>query len=288
MTVVRRFLVAPSLARLLRKERGSLRITEGYFTPKGARQSCVHMDALQCFLVLFTTENGSLRENRAPISTAHAESLLDNCMSHLVYDRIHVDVDLAKEFFIDHYTVPGIVDIVNVAFDSPEESNRFQAPSWFDKEVTADVAYTRSSLALQGFPPQQDITIRNAALDELLELVEPKFASSVVEPSAPIEGPISTHHMEADMHPAQSKTFSARVQSAQHATAASPHNESAPQPDPRLSVPKKAQIDDVIESLSQALGASTKAPAILSKDTKPKPTPANQWSVRPRYSPRQH
>ena len=52
MSTVRRFLVAPSLVRLIRKERGGARITEGHFAPQGGRSSYVRVDGQNCQLVL--------------------------------------------------------------------------------------------------------------------------------------------------------------------------------------------------------------------------------------------
>ena len=52
MSTVRRFLVAPSLVRLIRKERGGARITEGHFAPQGGRASYVRVDGQVCQLVL--------------------------------------------------------------------------------------------------------------------------------------------------------------------------------------------------------------------------------------------
>ena len=66
MSQTRRFLVASSLARLIRKERGGSRVTEGYFPNQADRSSYVYLDGEQSSLVLITTQ--------AATSTAPASS----------------------------------------------------------------------------------------------------------------------------------------------------------------------------------------------------------------------
>lgn len=45
----------------------------------------------------------------------------------------------------------GLV-IAEVEFDSPEASDTFEPPAWFDREVTDDGRYSNASLALHGLP----------------------------------------------------------------------------------------------------------------------------------------
>ena len=75
MSTTRRFLVAPALVRLLRKERGSSRITEGHFAPQGGRNSFVRVDGQACQLIL--VNNGV--EERTEVPRAHGDALLDVC-----------------------------------------------------------------------------------------------------------------------------------------------------------------------------------------------------------------
>ena len=78
MTIVRRFLLAPSFARLIRKERGSQRVTEGYFATQTGRNSHVLVENGTCHLVLVTPEEGGApTEERTEVPRAHADALLD-------------------------------------------------------------------------------------------------------------------------------------------------------------------------------------------------------------------
>ena len=76
MSTVRRFLVAPSLVRLIRKERGGARITEGHFAPQGGRASYVRVDGQVCQLVLVNKgADGIPVEERTDVPRAHGDAL---------------------------------------------------------------------------------------------------------------------------------------------------------------------------------------------------------------------
>ena len=76
MAIVRRFLIAPAFARLVRKERGAVRVTEGYFPNQSGRQSHVLVEGSQCHLVLVTPGNGGApTEERTEVPRGHADAL---------------------------------------------------------------------------------------------------------------------------------------------------------------------------------------------------------------------
>ena len=88
MKAVRRFLIAPSLSRLARRERGSARLTEGYFATQSGRNSHVLIEGSQCQLVLVVPgANGVAAEERTDVPRAHADALLDVCAGRAVFDR---------------------------------------------------------------------------------------------------------------------------------------------------------------------------------------------------------
>ncbi|KMO44508.1 hypothetical protein VQ03_03140, partial [Methylobacterium tarhaniae] len=175
MTLVRRFQVAPALVRLIRKERGSSRITEGYFPPQSGRTSFVRVDGGQCHLVLVTSDNGSSSEERTEVPRAHGDALLDVCAGRAAYDRTQVALGNGRDALIDRYVAPGAVDVVSVVFDNPDEANGFPVPPWFGPEVSTDPAYEGRSIALQGVPQPGEIGLSNAALDAVLDLIEPRY-----------------------------------------------------------------------------------------------------------------
>ncbi|MCJ2113409.1 hypothetical protein MKK64_19740 [Methylobacterium sp. E-025] len=301
MSVVRRFLVAPALVRLIRKERGGARITEGYFAPQGGRTSFVRVDGQQCHLVLITKDaEGASAEERTDVPRAHGDALLDVCSGKAAYDRTAVSLG-TKEAVIDRYVSPGSLDLVSVTFDEAGEASAFTAPTWFGRDVTEDAAYDRQALALQGIPSTGEIGLSNAALDAVLDLIEPRFGfgryganTRSGEKPAEKDGVVDALRRIAGTGAPAAAPVAAAVAAAPVVEAPPPAPEPAaaePAPEPAAvhppepeaaaeTPPQDARIDDVIESLSQALGAAIQQPQEPASDD-----PAStfeRWTVRPR------
>ncbi|MEH3117943.1 MAG: hypothetical protein PGN25_10220 [Methylorubrum populi] len=348
MSVVRRFLVAPSLVRLLRKERGGARVTEGYFAPQAGRTSFVRVQGANCFLVLMTGGEGAMAEERTEVPRAHGEALLDVCAGRAIYERTTVSLGGAGEALVDRYVRPSGLDIVSLVFPDTGAAQGFTPPVWFGAEVTADNAYDGQAIALTGIPSPGDIPLGNAALDAVLDLIEPRFGSarppfSPPKPSAPPrEAGIPPRPAEAPKPaPVPEALLAAAVAEPAAAPEAKPEEqaqseeplpaETAPEPaseapkdeEPRVEEPKAegaaapeapalepeappveaarpeepeapkppsaeseklppdARIDDVIESLSKALGAAIRNPQEPSRDEEVAEA-FERWQVRPR------
>ena len=187
MTIIRRFLLAPSFARLVRKERGSVRMTEGYFPTQSGRNSHVLVEAGQCHLVLVTPEDGAVGEERTEVPRAHADALLDVCAGKTVYERTRVAIGGGREALVDRITHPGALDLVSVEFDDRDAAATFLSPPWFGPETTADAAFDRRAIALGGLPAAGELALSNAALEALLDMLEDRFgrSRSISAPSAP-------------------------------------------------------------------------------------------------------
>jgi CYTH domain-containing protein len=272
MTIIRRFLLAPSFARLVRKERGSARVTEGYFATQSGRNSHVLVESGQCHLVLVTPEDGATAsEERTEVPRAHADALLDVCAGKTVYERTRVTLGGAREALVDRITHPGALDLVSVEFESREDAATFSTPAWFGPEVTADAAFDRRAIALEGLPAAGEVGLSNAALEALLDMLEDRFGrtrfapipapapprratndSSVIDalrrlasPDQPLAAAAETPAQQAvedvSARPLGRRNFPARSEGESEAAASLDAN-----PD--------ARIDDVIASLSQALG----------------------------------
>ncbi len=341
MSVVRRFLIAPSLVRLLRKERGGTRTTEGFFAPQGGRTSMVRIEGQECHLILAVP---GAPEERTVVPRAHGDALLDVCPGKAIYERTTIPLGNGREAQIDRYTTPAGLDLVGVRFDNEDQARGFLPPVWFGQEVSSDAAYERSAIALQGAPRPGEVSLSNAALEAVLDLIEPRFGlrpPPAPPPSAPPKPPESTRPFEAPK-PAEAKAAElasavppapeppqpaeAAAAAPEPAEAASPEPVTvaeeaapeAPKPDEAPKAPEgdnavdalkrmveqngapaeakgeakpanpngsqDARIDDVIESLSQALGAALQQPR------SPEPPPAEddvaasfeRWTVRPR------
>ena len=337
MSVVRRFLVAPSLVRLLRKERGGSRVTEGYFAPQAGRTSFVRLQGTNCFLVLMTGSEGAMAEERTEVPRAHGDALLDVCQGRAVYERTTVSLGGSVEALVDRYVRPSGLDIVSLVFSDASAAQGFTPPVWFGAEVTTDKAYDGQSIAITGVPTPGDIPLSNAALDAVLDLIEPRFgsnrppftpskpvspprdtparppeppkpapvpdallAAAVAEPATPPETK-SEEQPQASEEPlpaaAEPTPEAPKAEEPAPAEAAAPEPAAAEEPAPTEAakpeeaqkpaaesgerLPPDARIDDVIESLSKALGAAIRNPQEPGRDEEV--TEAfERWQVRPR------
>jgi CYTH domain-containing protein len=266
MAIVRRFLIAPAFARLVRKERGAVRVTEGYFPNQSGRQSHVLVEGSQCHLVLVTPGNaGAPTEERTEVPRGHADALLDVCAGKAVYDRSRVAIGGGRDAFIDHVVTPGALDLVTLEFDDEAEAGRFQPAPWFGPDVSGRVGYDNRAIALQGLPGGTDVAISNAALEALLDTLENRGMSRFALPPRPAAAGEGGEVLDTLRRMAASKPENeglppvATLQPAQTAPAA-PAAAPAPAPEAAATAENDSRIDDVIASLSQALGAADETP----------------------------
>ncbi len=315
MTTTRRFLIAPALVRLLRKERGSTRITEGHFAAQGGRNSFVRVDGQACQLIL--VNNGI--EERTEVPRAHGDALLDVCPGKAAYDRTTLAAG-GREIAIDRYVSPGSIDLASVVFEDDSQAAAYHPPVWFGREVTTEPTFERSALAIQGVPAAVELSLSNAALDAVLDIIEPRFgfgrygASSRTSenldslagtlrrptPTAPLAPEPTRPAPEPEIHapaplpapePAPALAELPAPEPEPHHEPAeephheAPHAESHGQPTGATAaeaVHGDARIDDVIESLSAALGAAIhQNPAQAEKPEDPGAV-FERWTVRPR------
>lgn len=175
MTTTRRFLVAPALARLIRREFGPSRIVEGHFPSQTERASFIRIEGGACRLVLVTAGPDGPVEERAEVPQAHGQALLDVCAGRVAYDRIAVPIG-AEEALLDRFVEPEAVDLASVAFADREAAAAFAPPVWFGDEVTDDPDYANQALAVAGAPPAREVHLSNAALDAVLDLLDGRAA----------------------------------------------------------------------------------------------------------------
>jgi CYTH domain-containing protein len=172
MAVIRRFLIASSLTRLIRKERGSERVMEGHFPPQGERQSHVRIEKGQAYLVLTSLEGEvSATEDWTDVPRSHAEALLDVCPGTVVFERSRVPLR-DREAVIDRFMTPTALDVVSVDFATKAEADAFLPPIWFGTEVTGDDSYTGRAIAIAGRPRAPEVPLSNSALETVLDLLE--------------------------------------------------------------------------------------------------------------------
>lgn len=311
MSVVRRFLVAPSLVRLIRKERGNARITEGYFAPQAGRTSFVRVDGQACHLVLVTTgADGVSAEERTDVPRAHGDALLDVCSGKAVYERTALQAG-GRDVVIDRYVAPAALDLVSVTFEADGEASGFSPPPWFGREVSSEAGYERHAIALKGPPAAGEVGLTNAALDAVLDTIEPRFGfgryggapraaearpaedggvidalrrmSPPAAPTAPVAAPVEPP--EPEVLP---EAKAAGISLPDPLPDPPPEAPKAPEPAGPGEPQADARMDDVFESLSQALGAAIQpAPPPPAADAPREDDPGaafERWTVRPRRS----
>jgi CYTH domain-containing protein len=177
MITTRRYLIASSLARLIRKERGGNRLTEGHFPNQADRSSFVVIDGDKGSLVLVTSGGGGPVEERTDVPRTHAEALLDVTPGKVDYVRSALSIG-SREVRIDRFVTPGPLDLITVDFDKEEDSRDFRPLPWFGPEVTGEAGYQNRSIALEGLPPALDVPLSNAALNTLLDTLEGRLGAN--------------------------------------------------------------------------------------------------------------
>src|SRR3954465_4369505 len=170
--VQRRFLVASSFARLIRKEGGMAgRIVEGYFPARPDRDHFVSIEPDHSYLVLAPV-GGAGEEERTEVPRSQAEALLAVCAGKVGFECTIVRLRGGKQALLQRFIAPGPLDLLSVEFAAGEDVDGFVPPAWFGPEVTQNPTYHRGSLARTGLPASEDIPLSNAMLQELLDLLE--------------------------------------------------------------------------------------------------------------------
>ncbi|WP_052954887.1 hypothetical protein [Microvirga vignae] len=207
MPAHRLFRIAPSLARLIQKERGGERVLEGYFPDQPQHSTFVQIEETGSSLILEAEGDGA-SEEPADLPLAHAQALLAVSQGQAEYVRTRLSIG-AREIRALHFVKPGPLDLVAVA-SAPEDGQDLPPLPWFGPEVSAEPAYQRRRLALDGRPDAPEVELTNAALNSLLDLLEDRFTTWPLpgqavgsdEPGAdaspPSEAPVSQPATEAD------------------------------------------------------------------------------------------
>jgi CYTH domain-containing protein len=174
MTVRRHFLLTPSFARLIRRERGGPRHVEGFFPEQRDRSSWVRLEEGRGLLILKTLGPHGGAEEQTDIPEAHAHALLDVCAGAVDYTRTAVPIGEARAF-VDEIIRARAVHLATVEFASQGEASAFRPLEWFGPEVTEDRRYTYQSIALRGLDDAPEIPLSDAALNSLIDTLEGRF-----------------------------------------------------------------------------------------------------------------
>src|SRR3954453_5853921 len=163
--VQRRFLIASSFARLIRKEGGmDGRIVEGYFPARPDRDHFVSIEPGHSYLVLAPV-GGAGEEERTEVPCSQAEALLAVCAGKVGFEGTVVRLRDGKQALLQRFVAPGPLDLLSVEFAAGEDADGFVLPAWFGPEVTQNPAYHRGSLARTGMPAPEDVPLSDAMLE---------------------------------------------------------------------------------------------------------------------------
>jgi CYTH domain-containing protein len=178
----RLFIIAPSVARLIRKERGGERVLEGYFPDQPQRSTFVQSEESRSSLILEAGAHG-VSEEWADLPPAHAQALLAVSQSQVEYLRTRLSVG-SHEIQVLHFIRPAPLDLVVLAVSSEDEQDFHPLP-WFGPEVTEDPAYQGRTVALNGVLSVPEVEITDAALNSLLDTLEDRFGAHPPQATAP-------------------------------------------------------------------------------------------------------
>jgi CYTH domain-containing protein len=174
MTLRRRFLLTPSFARLIRRERSGLRHVEGFFPEQRDRSSWVRLEEDRGLLILKTVGPDGEIEDQTEIPVGYAHALLEVCTGEVDYTRTPLPIGVGH-FLVDEIIRPRVLHLVTVEFDTEEEARGFRPLEWFGPEVTADPRYTNQAIALRGLDEAPQIPLSDAALSSLIDTLEGRF-----------------------------------------------------------------------------------------------------------------
>jgi CYTH domain-containing protein len=182
MKVERVFRIAPSIVRMILKERPTVtNVVEGYLRPTPERTQFVRLEASGCHLLLQRLGDQERTEERTKLPTEQAEALLDVSDGRVGYRRTHIRLDHNQDAILDRFEQPDGLDLVTVEFDDQHQADRFSIPGWFGPEVTRENHFRRATLATVGAPIIEEVEVNNAAVIALIDTLEsaPRYQSSV-------------------------------------------------------------------------------------------------------------
>jgi hypothetical protein len=174
MPMQRLFIIAPSLARLIQKEKAGERVIEGYFPDQPQHRTFVQVEEARSSLIL-EAGGDAATEEQTDLPLAHAQALLAVSQGQVEYVRTRLAIS-SHELQALHIVRPGPVDLMAIAVPSQDEQDFHPLP-WFGPEVSTEPAYQRRRLALDGAPEAPEVEFTDAALNSLLDLLEDRVTT---------------------------------------------------------------------------------------------------------------
>src|SRR3954469_14133267 len=118
----RRFLIASSLARLIRKDGGVAgRIVEGYFPARPDRDHFVSIEPGHSYLILAPAREGAGEGERTEVPHCQAEALLAVSAGRVGFECSIVRLRDGKQALLQRFVAPGSLDLLSIEFAAGEE-----------------------------------------------------------------------------------------------------------------------------------------------------------------------
>jgi CYTH domain-containing protein len=176
MQTARRFLLDPSLARLICREFSVDRqIIEGYLSAQPGRNQFVRSEADQFHLVLpLLGPAGEPMDEPAPIPQAQAELLFELSVGQISYTRLCLPVQstVSHQVLLDLIIYPERCGILTVEFDDQQQAEAFRPAPWFGLEVTGEDTYEPRYIALNGLPARPEMPLLSLQLEAVLDMLD--------------------------------------------------------------------------------------------------------------------
>lgn len=221
----RKFIIASSVARMIRRDFPTSWVVEGYLNGGEGRSTHVQIEGGAAQLVLAEDAGGKLSVEETPVPRRHAEALLEVCAGRLDIDRAVLSVG-GRPALLDRVSAGGrFIDILTVFIDENTAAKSFYPPPWAGQEVT-DSAFSNRAFATEGIPDRAETTISNTGLDALLDMLE-RAAGAVRDPQHAAPEP------EPRAEPAPAAAAPAGEPAAPKADVPQPAQAQAPEPPAR-------------------------------------------------------
>ena len=167
--IVRRFLIAPGIARLLRRNLPAAPVTEGHFAAGSDRSIHVHVEHDKFLLVLRTGAQEVGDENVLALTSDHADALVEASKGTISYELSRMELESGHTALVHVFSDPSSLTLVEVQFRDPSEAESFEAPLWFATDVSE---CDNQTIALHQLSLVTDIPISNDVVEAALDALE--------------------------------------------------------------------------------------------------------------------
>jgi CYTH domain-containing protein len=156
MSTAHVFLLAPSVARLIEKERDGRHVRQGYFPDRPGRGTHVQLEQETGRLILVSNYPNGPVEEATGIPSSQAEALLGLAAGQVEYLEVNLDIG-SQTAILRRFLTPEPLDLITVTLEHGKRARKVQPLAWFGPEVTGDPAYQGRTMAPNGLPSVPEV-----------------------------------------------------------------------------------------------------------------------------------